>query len=300
MRLLFKIKIYKFVLYVLCGVAVFPGSSVASEKNFFSKQLTSDTLQPDLPAGVVKITRTWELPAVLREVSAVQYLETGKLACLQDETGAIFIYNTSTNTIEREIPFGPPGDYEGLAIAGDDAYIACADGRLLQVASWLSESPAVTEYGTHLTVKQNVEGLCYDPSGKRLLAVIKGIEEGNQYSKGIYSFDLVSKKLLVKPVFEIDLHDPVFGPNGTRKPQFVFQPSDIAIAPDSGRLYITDAERQQLMVMSKTGRIEQLYSLTDVNIQPEGVCFSPSGELFIASVGNKQDSGKILVVKITE
>ncbi len=61
-----------------------------------------------------------------------------------------------------------------------------------------------------MTAKQDVEGLAYDPKNNRLLLSIKGKEPGNEDYKGIYSFDLSSKKLAVTPVYKIDLTHSIF------------------------------------------------------------------------------------------
>ena len=69
----------------------------------------------------MKIANTYRLPAQLKSVSAIHYIPGGKLACLADEIGSIFIIDAETQRIEKEIPFGPPGDYEGIAVVKGSA-----------------------------------------------------------------------------------------------------------------------------------------------------------------------------------
>lgn len=259
--------------------------------------IQKDTTLPDSLNGVVKITRSWELPSTLRDISAIDYLEGDRIACIQDEVGSIFIYNLESKAIETEIPFGPPGDYEGIAIVNDNAYVACADGRILEILSYRSDNPVVKEYGTHLTVKQHIAGLCSDNKGKRLLAAIKGIDEGNY--KGIYSFDLSTRTMPVKPIIKIDLKDSVFNKMQTKNRQMVFQPSDITIHPLTQDIYVIDDMRAQLLVMGESGNIKELLSLNKAMfVQPEGVTFTPSGELYIASKGIKDGPGMLVLVQL--
>lgn len=257
-----------------------------------------DSLSTALPKSI-KILRTWELEPILKEISGIAYIDPNRIACIQDEIGSIFIYNLSTKVIESETPFAPPGDYEGIAVVNDDAYVACADGRLYEIANYRSEKPVVREYGTHLTVKQNVEGLCYDGVNKRLLVAIKGNEEGSPAYKGIYSFDLTTKTMPVKPVFKINLEDSVFGNIQGKRLQSVINPSDLDIHPSTGDIYITDGKRSQLLILDANGKIKNLLALGRFDfIQPEGMMFTPSGEFFIASEGNKQVPAKLALVEI--
>src|SRR5690606_21985581 len=81
----------------------------------------------------VKIINKWDLPGELKEVSGIALMNDNQFACVQDEQGTIFIYNTSTAKNEKKINFGGRGDYEGIAINGNMAYVVRADGNLFEV-----------------------------------------------------------------------------------------------------------------------------------------------------------------------
>ena len=264
-----------------------------------SDTILADTTLPDSTNDVVKITRKWELPANLKNISAIDYTPSGKMACLQDEVGSIFIFNLESGEIDAEIPFGPPGDYEGLVLLNNDAYVGCADGRIIEISNYNSENPEVKEYGTNLTVNDNVTGLCYDKKNKRLLVSIKGTEDANQFYKGIYAFNLITKSMPVKPAIRIDLRNHVFSKLQPKNVQSVFQPSDLDINPLTGQLYIIDGTRCQLLRMRLS---ESIRTLTELNkekfIQPEGITFTPSGELYIASKGVRDDPGMLFQVRL--
>lgn len=286
MRFRTVISIFNLIIYISCAKISFA-------------QGASDTSVVKSEEPVLKIVRTWEMPRILKEISGIAYIDAERIACVQDEVGTIFIYNTSSRAIETEIPFGSPGDYEAIALVNDDAYVAVADGRIIEIAAYRSEKPAIKEYGTHLTVKQNVEGLCYDKKNNRLLAVIKGQEDGNPLYKGIYGFDLATKTMPIKPVIKIDLQDPVFSRTSLKKPQNAIQPSEIDIHPLTGDIYVSDGVRSQMLVMDGAGKIKALYALNRTKlIQPEGIMFTPSGELFIANEGNKQLPAKLMQVQL--
>ena len=257
----------------------------------------ADTTSPDTTNSAVKIYRSWELPSILKNISAIDYFAPGKIACLQDEVGTIFIFNLDTGGIEKEYPFGPAGNYQGLVILYNDAYVACADGRIIEIKNYESEKREVTEHGTHLTINENVNGLCYDRRNNRLLVTIKGTEDGNQLYKGIYSFRLTDKRMLTNPVIRIDLRSRVFRNLQPKNMQTVFQPSDLDISPNTGLLYLIDGTRDQLLRMRPNENIRDLTELDrEKFIQPEGITFTPSGELFIASKGVREEPGMLFQI----
>ena len=246
-------------------------------------------------SGDVTIQEKWDLPEELKEVSGISYLEKDRFACVQDELGTIFIYNTGSGTIEKKIPFSGVGDYEGISVSGNMAYIIRADGRLFEV-NMEEGSKSVKEYATHLTVEQNVEGIWYDAQHNRVLLAIKGNEPGQKNYKGIYAFDISSKKINNQPVFKIALDNSLFNESNSKKDKLIM-PSEIAVHPTNGDIYITDGPQAKLVIMDQQGNMKAVYKLGKRFSQPEGITFSPQGDLFISNEGTK-DPGNIMQVKI--
>jgi uncharacterized protein YjiK len=249
------------------------------------------------PSPGIHIMEKWDLPAELKEVSGIAYMDNDRFACVQDEEGTIFIYNRSSEQIEKKIPFAAPGDYEGITLNGQTAYVVRADGRLFEVDLNGGKS-AAKEYKTPLTVEHNVEGLCYDESNNRLLLAIKDEEPGNSNQKGIYAFDLSKKALAEKPVLQIDLEHKVFMNSGAKKNKAI-KPSAIGVHPQTKELYITDGPKSRLLIMNASGDIKKLVSLGKEFAQPEGITFSPQGAIFISNEGTDQP-GNIIQVKVEE
>lgn len=248
---------------------------------------------PTLQSKVI-IHKVWDLPEALKEISAISYIGNGLFGCIQDELGTIFIYNTSKNSIEKTISFTAAGDFEGLAIAGKDAYALRSDGLIFEIIQFES-SPTVKQYQTSLTRKQDIEGLCFDKANDRLLLAIKGNERGNTNYKGIYAFNLGSKKLATEPVFKLDLSHDVLK---TSRSKGGFQPSDIAIHPVTGEIYLIEAARSSLLILQPNGVPKEMVQLGRDNFQQaEGISFSPDGQLYISSEG-KRAAGSITHLSI--
>ncbi|RYY72235.1 MAG: hypothetical protein EOO13_00280 [Chitinophagaceae bacterium] len=243
----------------------------------------------------VSVKQKWELPAVLIEVSGIAYLDAQRFACVQDEAGTIYIYNVSTAKIEKEIPFASPGDFEGISLKGNTAYIVRSDGVIFEV-DMLSKK--TTEYNTFLTAADNVETLFYQAAGNRLLVAGKEPDKQAPEMKNIYAFDLTNKSLQKTPIAQINLNDRAFSATGkSTKKKKGFMPSGIAVNPVDNDLYILDGPRSRLLVATLAGDVKKVYELGNEFYKPEGISFSPAGDLYISNEG-KKIPGNILQVTL--
>ena len=244
------------------------------------------------------IQQKWNLPKRLEEISGMDFIDDERMAAIQDEEGIIFIYNLTSKKIEREIKFGKSGDYEGFAIVRNDAFVLRSDGVLFEVKDYLGKHPKVTEHKTFIKAKHNAEGLCADLKNNRLLLAVKDRDPLSNNTKGIYAFDLKSKKLLKTPAFAIDLKDPIFEEVKTKNKLTVMMPSEVKIHPKTGDVYITDARNPKLLILSPDGRSKKLYLLKREKFyQPEGIAFRKNGALFISNEGHS-DPANILEVEL--
>lgn len=289
----------------VCGVGILCVNADQGQSRALAQYFTLDNkpkkekVAAPKPSAQVQVQHTWEVPAILTEVSGIAYLGSDRFACVQDEEGKIFVYNTAESRIEQEIPFAGPGDYEGIALAGSTAYVVRSDGHLFEVAHYASGKPQVQEYATSLTAKNNVEGLGYDAPHHRLLLAIKGAEASGAPYKGIYAFDLKTKKMDPKPVVKLALDHPILQEAKAKKLEKVLQPSEVAVHPLTGEIYVTEAVNPKILVLDAQGNPQRLYWLDKGTFaQPEGIAFSPSGELFISNEG-KSAKANILQVHLT-
>jgi uncharacterized protein YjiK len=277
------------------------GLSFSGKSKNNTEKKEKKSVSQSAASGGITITKKWDMPNELTEISGLSYMDEQRFACVQDELGTIFIYNIVSSKVEKEIPFGGIGDYEGLAVVNETIWVLRADGKLFEVSNINASKPAAKEYSTHLTIKQDSEGFCYDKKNNRLLIAIKGAELETDDYKGIYAFDLTSKTMNQHPVFKIDLLNDVFENNSSgKKKKGSLNPSGISIHPLNGDMYITDGRNAKLLVTDAGGSIKTLYQLNTKDFaQPEGIAFNATGELFIANEGTKEP-GNILKVRIDQ
>ncbi|KAA5541685.1 hypothetical protein F0145_20160 [Adhaeribacter rhizoryzae] len=263
-----------------------------------AKKKKKDDWNKEAPSTDIAIRQKWEVPAILKEVSGIAFLGNNQFACVQDEAGVIFILNTSTGKIDKQVTFGAAADYEGIAMVGRTAYVVRSEGKIFEVDNIDRKPPRIREYSTGLTKKNNVEGIAYDQKQNRLLLVIKGAEAGTKDYKGIYAFNLQTKKFVAEPVFKINLHDSLLANYKGENLNKALRPAEIAIDPVTGLIYLIEASNPQLFILNNDGSLKLRYKLDETVFgQPEGLTFSPSGDLYISNEG-KKEKGNILKVQL--
>ncbi|NEM97691.1 SdiA-regulated domain-containing protein [Pontibacter burrus] len=245
---------------------------------------------------LAKAAAQWQLPAELREVSGIALLDDNLMACVQDEEGAIFLYDLQQQAIKEKIPFAGPGDYEGIVVDGSTAYILRSDGAIFEVNDFRSGNPVATEYASALAATQNTEGLALDKANNRLLIACKGYDEQLGDVKGIYAFALDSKTMQTSPVIKVPLAQEQLQNVKSKNSKYdVLQPSSLEVHPQTGELYMLDAVNNRLYTLNEQGELLKMVELDKKLFrQAEGITFGSNGEMYIASEGSKKGRGVII------
>jgi uncharacterized protein YjiK len=268
---------------------------------------------PDFPYSINEPDATFELPGELREISGLSLCDDGEhLVAHNDEEGTIFVLSKQDGKVERKIDFWDEGDYEGIEVVGDDAFVIKSNGNIYQVKNFLKdEHPQTIKHSSFLNKENDVEGLGYDPARNALLVGCKGKgfhDDGSKMKKAIYAFSLDRMEMESQPVYVLSLEDiqhllehypegkahkkicETFAP-GTNEMRF--NPSAIAVHPLNGNVYLTSSTGKMLMVMDHEGHLLFIEKFEkSVHPQPEGLCFDKDGTLYIANEG-KDGKGRI-------
>jgi len=251
--------------------------------------------------------RRYELPSYLEEISGLSYYGDDKIACVQDEKGNIYVLDLEEGKITDKYEFGNDGDYEDIAVVGKNAYVLENNGDIYRVKDFKKKDRKVKKFNTPLKDKNDTEGLTYDPRANGLLIACKGSpsidkEKAFEGSKAIYLFDLQEEELDEYPLYLVNLEqlDMLMDRKGFSKfsvrvakklglieSETSFQPSGIAIHPQSGEVFVISSVGKLLVILDQAGRIQDVIALNPVLFrQPEGICFSPEGDLYISNEGN--------------
>ena len=248
------------------------------------------TLAPPfkLPYQLSAPSEIYKLPKELIEISGLSYYKANQLLCVQDEEAVAYVFDTKKKAVTQDFGFGGYGDFEGIEYVNGEIYALESNGNLSRFKP-NPDSPGSVRVGrtkTDLPKKTEVEGLGYDPKTKRLLIAVK--KGKGSSDKTIYSFDLLNKAVFK----DMSLNDEQL--RGAGVDPETYEPSGIAVHPITGEWYILTSVGKRLLITSRQAKIIYSEPLDpDLFGQPEGICFAPDGELFIASEGGKK-KGTIL------
>ena len=244
------------------------------------------------------------LPDYLIEISGLSLYNDDEIVCVEDERGVIYFLNVDLKTIVRQEKFGAPGDYEGVEVLADTAYVAKSNGTIeyFKVNNKSGIGP-VREIDTDLKSRNNLEGLGYLPSQKLLLLACKNKGDTKKFDtdhKSIFAVKTVSKAFLDQPAITIDmsqLNEKLIHNGLSGEIHLPFNPSGVAVHPFDGKIFIISYSAKLLIVMDEHSYIFQTIPLDPKLFeQPEGICFGNNGTLYIANEG-KSGSGYILEFK---
>ncbi|MBL8751925.1 MAG: hypothetical protein JNK15_01385 [Planctomycetes bacterium] len=252
-----------------------------------------------------------ELPRELREVSAIAARPDGRLACVQDELGAIFTFDPAGKQPTSREVFGERGDYEALAVVGDVFYVLRSDGwvaRVQRVDGVLRVAASVFLPGGH----KEWEALCHDAGGRRLLAmpkIVGGDRKSERELRPIYAIDPVAMVALAEPVGAWNRRSLVdqaaargialptrTTDKGKERIVLELEVSDIACVPGTADMLLLSAADRVLLRVDFEGRLLGAVRLDAAALpQPEGLTFLPDGRLVVASEG-AGGAGRLVVV----
>lgn len=282
-----------------CNEPEKPKSAAAS-----SSKVKSDDVFVGLMPGYVFETpeKMAVLPGELQEASGVAEVSMAQVAMVQDEDGIIFLYNLKENKIIHRIPFGPPGDYEGITRIGDTMFVLESRGKLFEVKNW-QENPTISSKKLHLPTADN-EGLCYDPLEKALLISPKSRWKKNKKGKRqrpIFLVDIETGQMRPNPLLVLKRKDIVkFAKKhklsiphkktkkGKKRILLRFLPSAIAVHPVTHDIYILSAVDHTLASFNRDGEVTGFQMLNKTFFpQPEGMTFLPDSSLVIVNEAAK-------------
>jgi uncharacterized protein YjiK len=256
-----------------------------------------------LPYNLSQPDHTIELAPNLDEISGLSlaFQET-KLAAVNDEQGIIFLLNPENGSQDMSVEFHKPGDYEGIEVVGETAYVVKSSGTVYEVRNFATEGMEMTKHNDWLEKENDVEGLGYEPQTESLLLACKSkAGEGEEFaaSRAIYRFDLQTNTVDSIPAYVIRLADirqyldthpslsaweklsEFFDPAAE---DLTFAPSGLALQPSTGNLYILSSVGKLLLILDPAGEILHLEKLDKkIHRQPEGICFAADGTLYISN-----------------
>ncbi len=219
----------------------------------------------------------------LNEISGLAfYPKDSSLFAVIDEAGILFkIILTADKPLVQQWRFAENSDYEDIVLLDSTFYIIKSKGDVMAAKFITPDSVVSQEYNIPAQGKNEFEVLYYDTSLRKLVLICKNCEADNKSKVGSWSFDPAQRSFDSGP-YTIDATTIRQAKKEGKKEKF--KPSAAAIHPITGDLYIVSSVNKALIIADTKGKMKSIYPLDPRKYkQPEGIAFTPSGDMFISN-----------------
>ena len=236
------------------------------------------------------------LPAYLDEISGIAYYPKDKSAfAISDEKGWLYKIFLSGNMAIQRWKFAKKEDFEDLVLVDSVFYVLESNGGIISLQFFSHDSLTIKEYKLPLPGKNEFEILYHDKGQNRLIMLCKDCEADDNNSLSSWAFDLSTLTFSSRPAYVIDVQKIE---ELMHEKKVKFKPSAAAIQPVTGQLFIVSSVNKVLVIADKKGNPEKTYNLTrKLYRQPEGLTFTPEGNLLISNESAGIGASDILIFK---
>lgn len=238
----------------------------------------------------VKIT----LPMGLDEISGIAfYPKDSSVFAEVDEDGLLFkIFMDGSGKI-KQWRYGKKHDFEDIVILDSAFYILISNGDIEKLR-FKGDTIVKTKSNFPVASKKTneFESMYFD-STLGLVVLCKNCEDDKR--KLVTAFACKPDSSIYEVAYEIDVK-PIAGKS--KEDKFQFKPSAAAINPVTNELYILASVNKLLVVADRNGKVKEVYKLDPVTFnQPEGITFTPWGDMLISNEKGDGDNATILIFK---
>ena len=142
--------------------------------------------------------------------------------------------------------------------------------------------------------KNEFEALYYDIAMQQLILICKNCEQDSRKEVSSFAFDPSSGTFSSSFKIETETIREELGEDD----KFRFKPSAAAIHPLTGELYIIASVNHVLVILNKDHSVKKAYKIDPALFkQPEGLTFTPKGDLIISNEVADRGAADILFFK---
>ena len=273
-------------LMVLLALVIYSFSGCGSNKNDFTSPAPYDLNHPEII----------NLPMGLDEISGLSfYPKDTSVFAIIDEDGLLFKIYLKDPPVIKSWRFDKKHDFEDVVLHESVFYVLISNGDIETLKfDGNSIQKNMSQFDNANKKNNEFESLYYDENYKQLVMVCKNCEDDKKKEVSAWGYMPDSQKY-TPSLFAIDVTaiDKKFG-----EEKIHLKPSATAVDPRTNELYILASVNKLLVISDRKGNIKEIHQL-DPNLfnQPEGIAFTPNGDLLISNEKGEKSNGTILIYK---
>ena len=247
---------------------------------------------PDTDQYTLSTPKVYDLPDILNEISGVAYYpkDTSVFAII-DELGILFKIPLKTPTENKYWEFDKSRDYEDVVYIDSTFYILVSDGDIVTV-DFSGDTMRSVKHDINLSGKNEFETLFVAPDSKCIVLVCKECDHDKKSAISSYRFTLTDSGGVYEPYIVFDMSQLKEQRNEH------FKAGAGNVHPVSGDIYLITSVEKLLAIADSTGMVKQMIPLDPALYkQPEGLAFTPEGNLIISNEFAETGFAQLLLFK---
>lgn len=234
------------------------------------------------------------LPPELNEISGISfYPKDTSIFSIIDEDGILYKIYLNRNYQVASWVFDKKHDFEDVVLHDSIFYVLISNGDIEQLTFKGNVINTVkARFPNADELVNEFETLYYDDI-KGFVLICKQCEDDKKKAVSAYSYTLDSQKYSPSFTINVTAIDEQVG-----EQKLHLKPSAAAINPVTNDLYILCSVNKLLVVTDREGNFKNVFALNDkIYKQPEGITFTPDGDMIISNEYNKSGSANLLILK---
>ncbi|MFL5744101.1 MAG: SdiA-regulated domain-containing protein [Niastella sp.] len=234
-----------------------------------------------------------KLPVELDEISGVAfYAKDTSVFAVGDEFGWLYKIPLTGGKPIHKWKFSANGDYEDLVMVDKVFYVLQSNGNITAF-TFDDQNRILTQQVDFPSRGNEFEILYYDPHLFKLTLICKDCESDKKKALTAFYFNLLNKHFDDSTSIDVTALANMIG-----EKKIKFKPSAAAINPVTDELYILSSINKLLVIADRQGNPKQAYPIDEgLFKQPEGITFTPEGNMIISNESAKSGVANLLFFK---
>lgn len=236
------------------------------------------------------------LPQVFDEISGIAYYpkDTSIFAIIDEEALLLKISLTQPQKYQKWT-FDKKRDYEDLVLLDSTFYVLASDGDIITI-NFEGDSLTTThkKFKEYSSASNEFETLYFNKNADNLVIVCKDCDDEDKAEVKSFSYAYKSPASPYADFIKFDTK-PINDKKGVENH---LRASAAAINPVTNQLYMISSIQKMIVIFDTDGRFLHYIDLDPgIYKQPEGMAFTPEGDLLISNEFADEGTANILIMK---
>ncbi|HMJ48778.1 MAG TPA: SdiA-regulated domain-containing protein [Ferruginibacter sp.] len=237
-----------------------------------------------------------KLPEELDEISGIAYYpKDTSVFAIVDEDGLLFKIPIKNPAAFRKWEFGKKKDYEDVVLIDSTFYVLVSNGNI-ETIRFIGDKLHTdkTDFSDETKQTTEFEAMYLDKDSGNLIILCKACDADPKTSFSSYSYNLRDTSKLYSPYIVFNMSQLAQESNMDKR----LKASAAAINPVTNDLYIISSVLKLLVITDSKGAFKNVIKLDPVIYkQPEGIAFTPEGDLIISNEFGEEGFANLLILK---